>query len=320
MIKQTQNRVKLGVFVVMATFFLILGLYYIGSKKNLFTTTITVSTNFDDVGGLMQGNNVRFNGINIGTITKVYPISDTLIRVDFTIDESKTKFITKNAITSIGTDGLLGNKLINISPGKKSNQSIKEGDILQSMKPLQMTSALRTLITTNENVEIISENLKNVSQKLTTDNTLWQLLNDPAIANNVKNAIVNFKLTGTNSAIITGDLSAIVKDIQSGKGSIGALLMNTNFSDKLNQTVVKIEAISDSAAILTGNFNTIAEKMNDEKGTLITLLSDTTFIHNFSLSLENIKDGTKGFSDNMEALKHSIFLKKYFKKKLKSKK
>ena len=65
---QTANRTKLGAFVLVATVLLVLGLYYIGSKKNIFHSTITVSSQFDNVGGLMPGNNVRFNGINVGTV------------------------------------------------------------------------------------------------------------------------------------------------------------------------------------------------------------------------------------------------------------
>lgn len=320
MTTQSVNKLKLGIFVLTAVLFLILGLYYIGSKRNFFSSTINVSARFDDIGGLMPGNNVRFNGINVGTVSKVYAISDSVIKVDFTIDESETKFITKNSVASIGTDGLLGNKLINISPGKTGEKSIREGDELATLKPLQMTNALRTLMISNDNIKVITENLKNVSEKFNNETSLWKLLSDPTIAENVRNAIVHFKLTGTNSAIITGDLSQIVKDIQSGRGSIGALLTDPSFSNKLNQTIVKIEAISDSIAILSGNFNNISQKMKSENGTITRLLTDTTFVHNLNLSMENIKNGSQGFNENMEALKHTVFLRNYFKKQEKSKK
>ncbi|MGZ6523194.1 MAG: MlaD family protein, partial [Bacteroidia bacterium] len=84
--EQLINKAKLGAFVLIATTFLILGLYYIGSKKNIFHSTIKVSSDFNNVGGLMPGNNVRFNGINVGTVTKVYAVADTSIKVEYTID------------------------------------------------------------------------------------------------------------------------------------------------------------------------------------------------------------------------------------------
>lgn len=319
MTTQSINKIKLGLFVLTAILFLILGLYYIGSKKNFFSSTINVSAKFNDIGGLMPGNNVRFNGINVGIVSKVYTISDSVIKVEFTIDESEIKFITKNSIASIGTDGLLGNKLINISPGKAGGKPIKEGDELATLKPLQMTNALRTLMVSNDNVNSITENLKNITEKIDGESSLWKLLMDSTVSENVRNAIVHFKLTGKNSAVITGDLSEIVKDLRSGKGSVGALLTDTTFSHKLNQTVVKIETISDSVAVVVGDFSNITKKMRDENGTITRLLTDTTFVHNLNISMENIKNGSQSFNDNMEALKHNVLLKKYYKKQEKSK-
>lgn len=318
--EQSANRAKLGAFVLIATTCLVLGLYFIGKKKNIFHSTIDVSANFNNVGGLMPGNNVRFNGINVGTVSKVYAIADTAIKVEFTIDEGSTKFIMKNAIASIGTDGLLGNKLINISPDKEGAQPVEEGDLLKALNPIEMDNELRTITITNSNLKVITDNLKGVSEKLNNNNSLWSLLADTVVAENVRNAVVRFKITGNNTAIITGDLSKIVQDIKAGKGTVGALLTDTLFSHKLNQTIVNINSITDSVAIISGNFKNISEKLKNGNGTIGTLLTDTTFVHNLNRSMENIKDGAAGFNENMEALKHSFLLRKYFKKKEKEEK
>src|ERR1035437_2401863 len=100
---QSNYKLKLGAFVMTAIVLFILALYYIGSKKNIFHTTINVSATFNNVNGLLSGNNVRFNGINVGTVSKVYAIADTIIKVEFTIDEDVTQYITMDAIISIGT-------------------------------------------------------------------------------------------------------------------------------------------------------------------------------------------------------------------------
>lgn len=317
--QQSINKAKLGAFVLIATTFLILGLYFIGSKKNIFHSTINVSASFNNVNGLVPGNNVRFNGINVGTVSKVYAASDTAIKVDFTIDKSSTTFITKTAIASIGTDGLLGNKLINISPGKSGAQPVEEGSVLTSLNPVQMDNAMRTLVVTNNNLKVITDNLKDVSEKFNNDNSLWHLLTDTILAQNVQNAIVKFKLTGENTAIVTGDLSKIVKDIKAGKGSVGALLTDTSFSHKLNQTIVNINSISDSVAKISGDFKTISGNLKNGKGSIGTLLTDTTFVHNLNSSMINIKEGAGNFNENMEALRHSWPFKKYFRKKEKEK-
>ncbi len=317
--EQTVNRAKLGAFVLIATTCLILGLYFIGSKQNIFHSTIDVSANFNNVGGLMPGNNVRFNGINVGTVSKVYAIADTAIKVEFTIDEESTKFIMKNDVASIGTDGLLGNKLINISPAKKDSRPVEDGDVLNALNPIEMDNELRTITITNSNLRAITDNLKGVSEKLNNNNSLWGLLTDTVVAENVRNAVVKFKITSDNTAIITGDLSKIVQDIKAGKGTVGALLIDTLFSHKLNQTIVNINSITDSVAIISGNFKKFSEKLKNKNGAIGTLLTDTTFVHNLNKSMENIKDGAGNFNENMEALKHSWPFKKYFKKQKKSK-
>lgn len=312
--KESINKAKLGAFVLIGTTCLILGLYFIGSKKNIFHSTIDVSANFNNVGGLMEGNNVRFNGINVGTVSKVTAIADTLIKVDFTIDEESTKYINKYVVASIGTDGLLGNKLVNIAPGKKGNQPLKEGFVLHSINPVQMESGFRTLSASNENIKTITNDIKGITGKINSNNSILNLLTDKTLSDNIRNSAVNFKLANNNTAIITGNLSKIVQDIKSGRGTVGTLLTDTLFSGKLNQTIVNIQAISDSVAIISGNFKTISKKLENGSIAIGTLLTDTSFIQNVNKSMENIKQGSRGFSENMEALKHSFIFKKYFKR------
>ena len=121
------NKIKLGAFVLAGVAALLFGLFFIGSQKNIFSSTISVSADFNNVGGLMPGNNVRFNGINVGTVSKVFPISDSLVKVNFTIDEKLKQYITQNDVASIGTDGMLGNKLVNIEPSKQNVKAFKTG-------------------------------------------------------------------------------------------------------------------------------------------------------------------------------------------------
>lgn len=311
------NKVKLGFFVLTGTLLLILGLYYIGSKKNMFNSTITVSANFNNVEGLVSGNNVRFNGIDIGTVSKVYAISDSIIKVEFTIDKKVTEYITKNAVASIGTDGLLGNKLINIFPGKEKEHAepLQEGSVIKTVNPIQMNTALRTLSDTNDNLKEISENIRSISQKFNKNNTLWQLLTDTVLMENLKNTLVHIQLTSANTAIITGDLSKMVQGAKSGKGTVGALLTDTSIYHKLNQTIVNIHSITDSLAYISGDLRHISHSVKNGEGAVGTILMDTAFVHNLNQSIVNIKNGSKGLDENMEALKHSIFLRHYFKKK-----
>jgi phospholipid/cholesterol/gamma-HCH transport system substrate-binding protein len=313
--EKTSKRLRVGIFVIVATTCLILGLYFIGSKRNMFQSKINVSAVFNNINGLMPGNNVQFNGINVGTVSKVYAIADTAIKVEFTLEENVAEFVSITAIASIGTDGLLGNKMITIAPSGKTGALIKDGDVMKTKNPLEIDKAIYKLMITNDNLEQISENLKQFSAGFNTPNSLWQLLSDTAIAENIRKAFVHIEVTTNRTAILTGDLSNIVKDVKAGKGTIGALIMDTTISHKLKQTIVHFETVTDSFAIITGNFKQISEKINSGKGALGTLVSDTSFAHNLNASMENIKVGSKDFDESMKALQHTWPFKKYFKKK-----
>ena len=87
--KENSNRIRLGIFVISGLVLLIVGLYFIGSNKNLFGSTLKLETSFREISGLQTGNNVRYSGINVGTINKIEIINDTTIRVEMVIDEKR---------------------------------------------------------------------------------------------------------------------------------------------------------------------------------------------------------------------------------------
>lgn len=305
------NRIKLGFFVLMGVTFLILGLYFIGSKRNIFHSSIKVSAVFNDVNGLISGNNVRFNGINVGIVSKLTVVSDTSVKVDFTIDKKVTKYIYKSAIASIGSDGLLGNKLINITC-KNDGEQIEEGDVLQIRNSVDMDNELRTLSTTNSNLKDISENLKSVTDKLNKSNSLWNLLADSSLAQNIKTSIVNIRMVTNQTAIITGNLRDITQGIKDGKGTLGALITDTVISSKINQVVVKLERISDTAALITGDILQIVGNVKNGKGSVGMLINDTSFVHNLNQTVNSINKTSVTANEDLEAIKHSFLFRRYF--------
>jgi phospholipid/cholesterol/gamma-HCH transport system substrate-binding protein len=313
--KETTKNIRVGLFVLTGTAFLIIALYLIGNKKNLFGSTFHIYANFHDVNGLMPGNNVRLAGIDIGTVETVTIINDSTVNVGMVIEDKVQAFIKKSALASVGTDGLIGNKLVNINSVLDESPAVQDGDVLVALRPLGTDEMMRTLNITNNNVKDITEDLKNIAQKLNSPNSVWSILMDTVVAENVKEAIVSIKITGERTAMITGDLSKIMHDTKEGKGSFGALLTDTILSSKLHQSVVSIKIITDSLALVSGDLHSITSQVKSGKGTIGALIMDTTLITNLNKSMENAKNGTKGFDDSMEALKHNILLRKYFKKK-----
>ncbi|HWY38281.1 MAG TPA: MlaD family protein, partial [Bacteroidia bacterium] len=140
--KSKTNRVKLGIFVTITIALFISGIYFIGQRQQLFGSTFHVSGVFKDISGLQVGNNVRFSGINVGIIQDIEQTTDSTVRVDMIIDEHTRKFIKKNAKAIIGSDGLMGNKIIIITPGTTGKQELSDNDTIATTQPINMNDIL----------------------------------------------------------------------------------------------------------------------------------------------------------------------------------
>ncbi len=313
--KEISRNIRLGFFVVAGLILLISSLYMIGSKRNLFNSTIKVNVTFHNVNGLIEGNNVRFSGIDVGTVSKIEIASDTILHVELVIDKSVAKFISSNSIASIGTDGLMGNKLVNISPGDGTGKSIEEGAILSAIKPIDMDEALRTLSKTNDNLQFISNDVKVITQRFSSKNTLWSVLLDSNVAKNLKQSIININTTTKNTSDFAQNLNSTMVDIKNGKGTLGKLLTDTTLAANINQSVTNFNQSSKSAVIITNDLNTIVANVKKGDGSVGSLLKDTTTSHNLNSAILSLDKGAKGFNENMEALKHNFFFRKYFRNK-----
>src|ERR1039457_3677637 len=105
--KEIIRNIRLGVFVVAGVLMLIVALYFIGNNKNIFGKSFKLYVVFPNVRGLQPGNNVRYDGINVGTVAKIEIVNDTCIKVEMNIETDLKKVIRKNSIATIGTDGLM---------------------------------------------------------------------------------------------------------------------------------------------------------------------------------------------------------------------
>lgn len=310
--KDSKNT-KLGLFVVLGTLLLIAALYFIGTKQNLFGSTFKIRAKFRDVNGLMKGNNVRFAGIDVGTVKSVDIISDTTVDVVMLVEKNIQPYIKKNAVASVGTDGLMGNKLININSSSWPSPGVVENDVLESISPIAQDDMLRTLNATNENVKAISANLRTLTDKINNKNNLWSALMDTVVAGNLKAAVVNIKMLSGHALSVTGNLEGITEKIKDGKGSIGALITDTSFSSGIKQMIVNLHKVSDSAAVITGDISHITKHLKQGKGSLGVLLNDTTLIYHLNKGILRIDTAAGNLNEDLKAVRSSWPFRKYFK-------
>ncbi len=321
---QKSNNIKLGLFVLAGVLLLVFALYMLGKNKNLFGSNFQLKARFTNISGLTKGNNIRFSGIQVGTVKNIQVIDDTTIEVVMLIDEKIKSFLHKNAVASIGSEGLMGNKIINILPGPGAAKEIDENDVLSVKKTINTDDMLQTLNKTNDNVAVISEDLKSVVQRINNSAALWEILNERSLAANLKVSLNNIRLASENTKDMTAGLYSIINDVKNGKGSVGALLTDTTLSYNLNEAIAKIKSVGDNANGLANELDEMARRVqydiSNGKGTVNALLKDSMIVIKLNASLDNIQKGTYSFSQDMEALKHNFLLRGYFRRQEKNQK
>lgn len=324
MATRTINNIKLGVFVVAGLLLLVFGLYMIGKDSNLFGRNFQLRVQFENVQGLTTGNNVRYAGIQVGTVKRVKILSDTLIEVTMLIQEKMKPFIHKNDLVNITTDGLMGNKLINIIPAKDNAALVNDGDILPAKQANSTETMLETLNKTNNNIAAISEDLRLTVQRINSSRALWGILDDPSLPENLKSSLKNIRQATGGANDLVMDLTTIIGDIKNGKGSLGIILTDTAIAYNLKVAISKIQLVSDNANRLAEELSDITKGVNEDikngKGTVNALLKDAALTTKLNNSLSNIEEGTASFNQSMEALKHNFLLRGYFKKQEKKRK
>ncbi len=244
---------KLGMFVIIGLALFIGTIYFVGKQKNLFGNTFHLKAQFKTVSGLKEGNNVRFSGINIGTVSGIELITDTSVLVDLIIKKDVQKFIKTNAVASIGSDGLMGDKVLTISPGVGSTETVGNNALITSKSAVEMADIMNSL-----------------------------------------------KASVDNAGIITGQLAEVSYKINNGNGLLSKLISDDGFSGSIRGTLTNLQNSTDQFAKFTTNLN---------NGALSNKLDST---------LSNLQSGTKGLSDNMDAVKSSFLLRGYFKKQKKA--
>jgi phospholipid/cholesterol/gamma-HCH transport system substrate-binding protein len=321
---RTIDNVKLGIFVFIGLVFLIFTLYMVNKGSSFFSKNYMLRVQFSNVSGLMLGNNVRYAGIQVGTVKKIRLLNDTVIEVSLLIKEDMNLFIHKDDIVSIGTDGLVGNKLINITPGQDRTTLAVDNDLLLTKKNIDTDEMLEVLNKTNKNIAAISEDLKSTVQRLNHSTAFWKILSDNSLPDNLNKALVNVRNATNKADNLVAELQTVVQTVKDGKGTLGGLLKDTAMLVNLNAAVDKIKIVGDNANHLATQLNTLTlgvkEDIDNGKGTVNAVLKDSAMVQKFNKTLDNIEEGTANFNQNMEALKHNFFFKGYFKRLEKQKK
>jgi phospholipid/cholesterol/gamma-HCH transport system substrate-binding protein len=230
---------KLGMFVVIGLALFVLTIYYVGKQKNLFGSTFHLQSEFKTVSGLKTGNNIRFSGINIGTVDNIEMITDTSVLVNMVIRKEYQQFIKTDARAGIGSDGLMGDKVLTISPGVMTgtaSKAVKDNDMIASKVAIEMEDVMNSIKTSVDNAGIITGQLAAFSTKMNNGNgALSKLISDEEFSNSLKGTLVNLENSSKEFAGFTAKMN-------NGKGALSKLVSDEGFANSLDSTMLNLQS------------------------------------------------------------------------------
>lgn len=315
--KNTKSqKLRLGLFVIIGTILFIASVYLIGQRQDMFRKTFSINSYFQNVNGLQKGNNVRYSGIDIGTVKDITMINDSTIKVEMNIDEKIITHIKKDAIATIGSDGLVGNMIINIVPGNGKLTAISNGDSIESYSKIGADDILSTLSVSSENAAILTSDLLKITNAMIDGKgTLGILLNDTLMAKDLKQSVINLKNVSYIASKSIEELNTFISSLKTNDETVIGVLLNDSISgNKLKSIVSNLETSSIEIEKVVSGVNTVVEGINSSDGAYNYIIKDTTLVNSLKTTLDNINEGSDKFNQNMEALKHNFLTRGYFKK------
>lgn len=290
---------RLGLFVFLGTVLIVIAILVIGNKDSLFSSTITVKSYFSEVEGLKTGAPVRLSGYDIGSVSDISLAPDTAGRVIVTmrIEESVINFIRLNSIASVGTEGLVGKKIVSITPGSAEFEVINDGGFIESNDPVNIGAIIAEAQGIMSNLKIMTANFAEITTRINDgQGTVGKIFNDDAL---YTSAVALTKSADESLEKMTArldEVSSYIIDLGEGLTSIIGNVDSTMYSIK-----------------------EIATKINNGEGALGALIADQavydsvkTIVDNLVETSEFASSGASKFAENMEALKHNWLFKSYF--------
>ncbi|MBT8271430.1 MAG: MCE family protein [Flavobacteriaceae bacterium] len=316
MVRSSGQKIRLGLFVILGTVLFIAAIYLIGQRQEMFRKTHTISAYFQNINGLQRGNNVRYSGIDIGTVNAIQMVNDSSIRIMMRIDEKIIGHIKTNAIATIGSDGLVGNMIVNIVPGKGDAPAVRDGDTIATFSKIGADDILSTLSVSSENAAILTSDLLKITDAMINgDGTLALLLNDTTMSVDLKQSVTNLKNASYSATRSINEFNEIISTFSEDESSVLGTLINDSISGKkLKSVVTSLENSSREIDSVIAQVNFLVDDLNSGEGAFNYLVHDTTLVRSIQETIDNINDGTAKFSQNMDALKNNFLFRGYYKK------
>lgn len=313
--REIQQHIKLGIFVLAGLILFFAAVFLVGSENNLFSSTFTTHAIFKNVEGLKEGDNVWLSGVKIGTVKQVRIVKEGRVVVTLNLKENQNRFIKKDATASIGSDGLVGSKIVVIRPGV-SEQAIQHTDTIGALSPTDTQELINIARDVGDNTRSLTDNLKDLSEKIARgQGIVGELLHDGKFAQDLRMAAERIRETTTQTSMASQELHAMLTKLNSGEGLVHKLATDTTLNYVFDQTLANVREVSKNSAEMSEGIESLIDKMNQGNNAIGVLLADTLFAERLKETLENAESASAKFDDNMEAMQHNFLLRGFFRKK-----
>jgi phospholipid/cholesterol/gamma-HCH transport system substrate-binding protein len=308
-----RHSIVVGFFVLIGLAILTAGVLLLGHINRSLQSRIKVVSYFDDVNGLQRGNFVWFYGVRIGTVSGIHLKGADDVEVTMDIDSKIKQYIHKDSKVKLGSDGLIGNRILVIYGGTKESPTVEAGDILGYEKTLSTEDLMNTLQQNNENLKKITGNFAIISQKLAEgEGSMGKLLNDNSIYDKLNSAASSLQGASVKAQQLLGALSEYSAGLKKEGTLAYELTSDTLVFSSLRESVGKLSQIADTASLLINTLRSASDNQNTAIG---VLLNDENTGADLKQTISNLKVSTEKLNEDLEGLQHSFPLKRYFRKK-----
>jgi len=294
------STIRLGIFILIGSILFLVAVFLLGNKQSLFASTFEVKAYFSTIEGLRKGAAVRLSGIEVGNVSELRIMKDSMARVEVTLRlvSDIKPFIKEDMRASVETEGLVGNKIIVLHVGSNASKQVESGGTIMAEDPLNFGALVEEAKGTLEYTKDMARNLAEIVGKVNNGSgSIGKLVNNDDLYNN------------TNRLIVTADRSL---------GSISYKL--DTLANVVNTLGTDVQSVVRNVDHSVKGIDELINNVQSGKGVLGKMLSDKSPLDSSLASVfanlikitEETKLGTERFSENMEALKYNWLFKSYF--------
>ena len=325
--RETAAKFRVGLFVLVALAAFLGAVYALGARARLFESRYTIHADFTEVGGLVEGATVRLAGVQIGRVSAVNlpPQPGGKVRVDLTIARRFSDRIRKNSVARIETQGLLGDRIVEITVGDASAPAVAPGEVLASRDPADFGRIVAAGAETAKNVAALADALRETADQInkskmiesaaTTVNKLGRVVDQVEQGRGWAHTLIYeepIALKRLNELIAS--TQTVIERVEKGQGAAGVLVSPESTAsakrfvaamDRLSAMVAepereqglvpallfdpKYKALLDDLRVVTHNLRLISDRVAGGKGTLGSLVADSGDDGSLSLTMQDLQ-------------------------------